>query len=136
MMQFFQAFWGKLQEYMETRISLLKIEIKEEIAKAASNLLFGFVAILALFMAIALISVGLSQLIGSLIGYNWAGSFIIGLLWFGVAAVALNKKNREKWQPILEAKILTAILAEEKEKDTEVQNNNSNPTQNTPEETI
>ena len=35
-MQFLQAFWGKLQEYMETRISLLKIEIKEEIAKAVS----------------------------------------------------------------------------------------------------
>lgn len=136
MMQFFQAFWGKLQEYMETRISLFKIEIKEEIAKAASNLLFGFVAILALFMAIALLSVGMAQLIGMLIGYTWAGSFIIALLWFVVAAIALNKKNREKWQPILEAKILTAILIEEEEKDTTVQNNNSNPTQNTPEETL
>ena len=136
MMQFFQAFWGKLQEYMETRISLLKIEIKEEIAKAASNLLFGFVAILALFMAIALLSVGMAQLIGMLIGYTWAGSFIIALLWFVVAAIALNKKNREKWQPILEAKILTAILIEDKEKDTLDQNNNSNPTQNTPEETL
>jgi len=136
MMQFLQAFWGKLQEYMETRISLLKIEIKEEIAKAASNLLFGFVAVLALFMAVALLSVGLAQLLGMLIGYSWAGSFIVAVLWFGVAAIALNEKNRKKWQPILEAKILTAILPEEKENEEIVTENTNNPQANTTDDTL
>ena len=115
MMQFFQAFWGKLQDYLETRISLFKIEIKEELAKAASNLLFAFVGILAGFMALAMFSIALAQFIGWLVGIAWIGSTVVFLIWLGIAAIAFSTKTKAKWQPILEKQILDTILEKEKE---------------------
>jgi len=130
MMQFFQAFWGKLQDYLETRLSLLKIEIQEGIAKAASNLLFAFVGILAAFMALAMFSIALAQFIGWLFGISWVGSLVVSLIWLIVAAVAFSDKTRAKWQPRLEKQILDAILEKEKEvENTTETTENSPPTE-------
>lgn len=67
-----------LSNYIETRVSLIKKEIKDEVARQLSKVIvFIFVMTLILF-AIGFISTGLAFLIGELVENMYAGFMIVG----------------------------------------------------------
>jgi uncharacterized membrane protein YqjE len=77
---------SNLTGYVETRVELLKIEVKEDLAKTlAKAVTYLFIAfILALF--ITFVSIALALLISARIG-NFAGFSIVGLTYLIVGSV-------------------------------------------------
>lgn len=71
---------SNLTGYVETRVELLKIEVKEELATTlARAIAYLFIAfILALFLTF--VSIGVALLIGRRLG-NFAGFSIVGLIY-------------------------------------------------------
>ena len=72
---------SNLSGYVETRVELLKIEVKEDLAKSlAKAITYLFIAfILALFLTF--VSIAVALLISSRLG-NFAGFSIVGLIYF------------------------------------------------------
>ena len=92
---------SNLTGYVETRVELLKVEVKEDLAKAlakaVSYFLVGFVS--ALFLTF--VSVALALLLGQRLG-NFAGFSIVAgiylitalLLWFSRAKLIAKFESR------------------------------------------
>lgn len=84
---------GNLTGYVETRVELLKIEVKEDVAKglaqAISYLLIAFVV--ALF--ITFISIALALLLGQRLG-NIAGFSIVALIYLIVGAILWSRREK------------------------------------------
>ncbi len=62
-----------IKALVDTRTKLLKLEIKEELAKVLSNALISFVLLNLLFFALLLLSIGLSIYFGGLLGNYFYG---------------------------------------------------------------
>lgn len=93
-----------LSNYIETRVSLIKKEIKDEVARQLSKVIvFIFVMTLILF-AIGFISTGLAFLIGELVENMYAGFMIVGgfylfisiLIWLSRRSVGKKVENTLK----------------------------------------
>jgi hypothetical protein len=93
-----------LSNYIETRVSLIKKEIKDEVARQLSKVIvFIFVMTLILF-AIGFMSTGLAFLIGELVENMYAGFMIVGgfylfisiLIWFSRRSVGKKVENTLK----------------------------------------
>lgn len=92
---------SNLTGFVETRVDLLKMEVKEDLASAlAQAVAYLFIAfIFALF--ITFISIGLAVLIGERLG-NFAGFSIVGgvyliaglILWFSRLNIISKLENR------------------------------------------
>jgi hypothetical protein len=79
--------------YIETRAELLKLEIKEEIAKSMSRLSLIFGVAIIVLIAITFISFGIAVYIGQLLDSLVAGCGIVGGLYFLLAFVILFYKD-------------------------------------------
>jgi uncharacterized membrane protein YqjE len=101
---------SNLTGYVETRVELLKIEVKEDVAKglaqAVSYLFIAFVV--ALF--VTFISVALALLLGQRLG-NIAGFSIVALIYLIVGVILWS--SREKLIARLENK-LSLLLKKKK----------------------
>jgi len=76
-----------LSNYIETRVRLIKKEIKDEVARQLSKVIvFIFVMTLILF-AIGFISTGLAFLIGELVENMYAGFMIVGGFYLIVSII-------------------------------------------------
>ena len=93
-----------LSNYIETRVSLIKKEIKDEVARQLSKVIvFIFVMTLILF-AIGFISTGLAFLIGELVENMYAGFMIVGgfyliisiIIWLSRRSVGKKVENTLK----------------------------------------
>jgi uncharacterized membrane protein YqjE len=86
------GFVSTLTGYVETRLELIKLEIKEELAKAIAQLtiMVVFVAAISLFIVFASVSVAL--LIGEALGYL-AGFSIVAGVYLIIAIIIGVLKN-------------------------------------------
>jgi hypothetical protein len=93
-----------LSNYIETRVSLIKKEIKDEVARQLSKVIvFIFVMTLMLF-AIGFISTGLAFLIGEWVENMYAGFMIVGgfyliisiIIWLSRRSVGKKVENTLK----------------------------------------
>ena len=93
-----------LSNYIETRVSLIKKEIKDEVARQLSKVIvFIFVMTLILF-AIGFISTGLAFLIGEWVENMYAGFMIVGgfyliisiIIWLSRRSVGKKVENTLK----------------------------------------
>ncbi len=85
-----------LTEYMETRIALVKAEVKDDIMKAMrAGMIFGAIAILGLFFVLFLsltIALALNALLDS---WFWGFAIVTGL-YLVTLAVLFSLRNSEK----------------------------------------
>ena len=83
-----------LTGYVETRIALLKVEIREDMAKAIAR---GMVMVALFFMAflfLVFFSIGLAQFINTFFEYAYAGYWIVaGIYAFFFLLLLIFKKN-------------------------------------------
>lgn len=88
--QIFESLTG----YLEARIKLIRIEIKEEISESLARLIvFLLIGIFAI-IAFVLISIGLSLWLGSLVESTFAGFFMLSLFYiFIVVGLVLLQKS-------------------------------------------
>ena len=77
---------SNLTGYVETRVELLKMEVKEDVAKSlAKAVAYLFLAfILALF--ITFVSIGVALFLGARLG-NFAGFSIVGLIYLIIGLI-------------------------------------------------
>ena len=66
---------NNLTGYLETRVELLKIEVREDVAKLLSKTIVGLLLAFVLFFFLILLSFALSYYIGTLVGV--VGGFLI-----------------------------------------------------------
>jgi hypothetical protein len=79
--------------YVETRVELLKLEIKEEITKSMAKLSLIFAVAVIFLIAIVFISFGVAIYLGQLVESLVAGCAIVGGLYFLLALVILFYKE-------------------------------------------
>ncbi|MCH8231388.1 MAG: phage holin family protein [Bacteroidetes bacterium] len=63
--------------YIENKIALLKIEIKEDMAIAGARILIMLVLALFMFMIILFLSIGAGALFNMMLGNDYLGYFIV-----------------------------------------------------------
>ena len=66
-----------LTGYIEKKIALLKIEIKEDLAIAGAKILIMIVLALFMFMVILFLSLGAGTLLNMMLGNDYLGYFIV-----------------------------------------------------------
>jgi uncharacterized membrane protein YqjE len=100
---------SNLTGYVETRIELLKVEAKEELAKVLSTILVFMLLAFVLALVIVFISIsvgiGLAERIGGLGAFASVAGFylLIGLILF-LLRQSLGKKLEKKISSLLKAK--------------------------------
>lgn len=88
-----------LSGLLTTQIEIAKLEVKDEVSKAAKGaglLTSGaFAAVVAVFMLSAALAWGITEIVGFVTA--WLGFLVVGLLWVAAAAVLalLGKKRFE-----------------------------------------
>ena len=87
-----------LSGLLTTQVEIAKLEIKQEVTKAAKGAgLFGsgaFAAVVAVFMLSAALAWGIAEFLDP-----WAGFLIVGLIWTAVA-VALGLSGKKKFDDV------------------------------------
>lgn len=83
--------------YVETRIKLLKLEIKEDIAKVLSKGLVHAAIILFAFLFLIFLSIGLAHYLNVVLASEFQGFFIVAGLYFVLFILfLLFRKNFDK----------------------------------------
>jgi len=93
--QSIQSLAEQLNEYVETRIELVKLKTVEKTADVLSTLASSIVIILGVFLFIFLLCIGLSFYLGELLGEIHYGFFIVG--GFLTIAMFILYISRRKW---------------------------------------
>ncbi len=101
-----EGFVQNLGNYIETRVELLKLELKEEVIKSVSKLSLIFVLALFFFISFLFLSVALAFWIGTVAG-NTGGFAIVGGLYLLLGATLLIFK--EQINHSLEKKIIEVV---------------------------
>lgn len=83
-----------VKSLVDTRVKILKLEIKEELAKAMSKILIGVVLINLLFFALLLFSVALSIYLGEVFGNYFYGFLTTGGIYLLLFIFLLIFKNK------------------------------------------
>lgn len=79
---------GNLSGYVETRVALVKIEIREEVAGVLSRGLMLMMLFMVGFLCLLFLSFGLAQYLNMLLESQFAGYMIVAL-FFGSLLVVL-----------------------------------------------
>ena len=100
-----------LTGYVETRIQLMKYEIREEVAEAIANAIVYFVLGLAAFIFLLLASVTAALFIGEAIGYSWGFMIVSGFYLVVALVIFLMRKDIEK---VVEARVKKSLARKKK----------------------
>jgi hypothetical protein len=84
-----------LNDYVETRIDLVKFKTIDNSATVLSTLATGIVITLGIFLFLFLLCIGLSFYLGELLGKSYYGFFLVG--GFFSLAIIILYLNRQKW---------------------------------------
>jgi len=101
------GFLASLTGYVETRAELLKIEIKEEVAKSLSKMSLLFVLILFFLVSVMFLSVALAFWIGQSTGSMVGGFAIVGGVYLLLAIIMFLLK--EQISQRLEKKLMEIV---------------------------
>jgi hypothetical protein len=83
------------EEYIKTDIELLKLKSVDKSADIVSSVFASVIVIIAIIVFVFILSIGLSFLIGRLMGSLELGFFIMSGVW-GIICVSLYL-SRKKW---------------------------------------
>ncbi len=95
-----------LTGYVETRIELVKLEIKEEIAKSLAKLSVLVIVIASLSLFVLFFSVSIALLIGEYLGF-FEGFLIVSGFYFMIAVLVLMM--RKSLSETMEKKLMEKI---------------------------
>ncbi len=93
--------------YVDTRVKLLKIEIKEDVAKVLSKGLMSGTLIIILLILLFFISFGAAQLFNTFFDNNFEGYFIVAgmyliiLILFLIFRKSIDKKFQKYFSEII-----------------------------------
>ncbi|MDB5191282.1 MAG: hypothetical protein JWQ96_845 [Segetibacter sp.] len=90
-----ESIFDKSKEYVDNRIEYFKIKMVDKTASIASSVVAGAALFIFLFLFFILFNIGLSLLIGDLVGRSWAGFLILAVV-YAIAGLVIFK-GREKW---------------------------------------
>lgn len=93
--------------YIDARVKLLKIEVREDVSKVMTRaLVFGLLFLVA-FMFIVFLSIGIALILNQYFSNNFAGFFIVSgfYLFILLLAAALRKQIHEKLEHIFSEKL-------------------------------
>lgn len=82
-----------LTGFLETKIELLKLDAQEESAKLIAKAVVSLMIAVLCFMAILLISIGLSNLLNSYLESNFLGYIIVGSLYLCFAGIVYIRRK-------------------------------------------
>ncbi|HAC25849.1 MAG TPA: hypothetical protein DCE81_13130 [Cytophagales bacterium] len=71
-----------LTGYVETRLELFKLEIKEEVARAIAHLVVLVFLVLFGLMLLLFLSIGVAQWLNAYLGQTATGYFVVGGVYF------------------------------------------------------
>lgn len=97
---------GNLTGYVETRIELMKLEIKEEIAKSLAKVSVLVIVIASLSLFVLFFSVSIALLIGEHLGF-FEGFLIVSGFYFLIAVLVLLM--RKSLSETMEKKLMEKI---------------------------
>jgi uncharacterized membrane protein YqjE len=93
--------------YIEARVQLLKIEVREDVAKAMTRaLMFGVILLLA-FLFIVFFSIGLALFLNRYFNDNFVGFWIVAgfYLFLFLLAFAMRKQIHQKLDHLFNEKL-------------------------------
>lgn len=70
-----------LSGYVESRIELLKIEIREDVAKAMAKTLIFLVMFFLAFLFLIFLSIGLAHFLNQYLAHSYAGYWIVAAIY-------------------------------------------------------
>jgi len=102
-----------LSGYLERKFELLKIELKEDVAKIVSRIIILSVAMLILFMLLLFASFLLATYLNFIFGNNYMGFGIVSLFYLSMFLLLILFKNKLNLEKGIEEYLLK-ILNKEK----------------------
>ncbi|QSE98617.1 phage holin family protein [Fulvivirga lutea] len=90
----FDGILDNVKALVDTRVKLIKLEIKDELAKALANTLISIILLNLLFFALLLVSVGVSIYIGREMGNYFQGFLIVSAFYFILFVVLMLFKKK------------------------------------------
>ncbi|MEQ8924329.1 MAG: phage holin family protein [Fulvivirga sp.] len=90
----FDGILDNVKALVDTRVKLIKLEIKDELAKTLANTLIGIILINLLFFALLLVSIGVSIYLGQEMGNYFHGFLIVASFYFILFIVLLLLKKK------------------------------------------
>lgn len=100
-----------LTGYLDTRIQLLKVEIKEETSEFLARFLVSFALIVLIFCGVLFLSIAAALYIGSLLGSPFFGFLIVGSIYLILCILLYLLKDKLK----LDERIFNQLRKEKKE---------------------
>jgi uncharacterized membrane protein YqjE len=93
--------------YIDTRVKLLKIEVREDVAKVMTRALMFGVLFLIAFLFIVFLSIGIALMLNQYFTNNFAGFLIVSgfYLFFFLLAAAMRKQIHDKLEHLFSEKL-------------------------------
>lgn len=110
------SFVDQVKEYINTRVSQLKISFAEKISKAAAFVIALVIVAQVFFLFVVLLSVSAAMAIGTWLQNPWLGFLIVGVLVLLIGLILWASKNRWLRKPIMNA-MIEVMFDKDDEKD-------------------
>jgi len=91
------------QEYVETRIELLKVQAAEKLSSLLSNIIAYLVLVFFLLFFLLFASAGLALVLSAWIGKAYAGFLIVGGFYLLIGLIIFKSKERLLKKPLRNA---------------------------------
>lgn len=98
-----------IKKLIDTRLQIIKLEIKEEISKSLSNIIFSLIILNVALFSILFLSIGLSIYIGSLLENYYYGFLIIGGFYLALLLLLILMKDNKWLKDQIELKLNQAF---------------------------
>lgn len=104
-----------VKEYIETRLSLLKLTMAEKISKVVSVLIAGALIFFIFFFFFVFVSLAVAYCIGVWLGHTWLGFLIVAFVYFLFGFIILVNKEKLIRIPVMNAIIRQLFSEDEKD---------------------
>ena len=112
-----ESFVAQVKEYLNTRLSQLKLSFAEKTSKVLAIMIAAVVSALVFFLFFVLLSVAGAIALGEWLENYWLGFIIIAAIILIVGFILWKSKDRWLRRPIMNALIKAIFDKEENEKD-------------------
>ncbi|MDQ2718914.1 MAG: phage holin family protein [Bacteroidota bacterium] len=99
----------KLKDYGDTRLDLLKLKGINKVSSFLSLLIVSVVLIVLLFLVLICITIGLSLIIGALLGKAFYGFFIMAVIYIIIGLVLFSGRKKLLQNPVSD-KLIKELL--------------------------
>lgn len=105
----FEDLLSKTNDYLETRVELLKLKAVGKSSAIASSVVSSIVIGLLLIMVVILLNIGLALWIGQMIGESYLGFFIVTGVYLLVALILFAARKKIIGKPVKNLLIKTFL---------------------------